>query len=374
MSTAVVLLNFGEPEDATMESVVPFLERIFDLNRNLETHATAVASRERTRALAAARAPGLIEEYNAIGGSPLHRQAQAQAELLETELRARGIDAFAVLGMQFTAPFIDSAVHGAMSRGATRFVGLPVYPLCGPTTTVAALESLRDAVTRLAPGMDLWEISGWHRHPAYSAMRGSAVRAVADAAGVSLRDRHSRLVFSAHGTPIKYLDEGSRYVDYVKDSCARVAEAAGATAYSIGYQNHSNRPLEWTQPDIDSVIDQLADDGIRDVVVDAISFMHEQSETLAELDLELREHAEGRGLRFHRVPVPFDDPAFIRVLADLVEPFASDGNAVGRDAASGGSVSGGSVSGASVRGGAAGSLRPCVCRATRCTFCLNGAT
>jgi ferrochelatase len=359
MSTAVVLLNFGEPEDATMESVVPFLERIFDLNRNLESHATAVASRERTRALAAARAPGLIEEYNAIGGSPLHRQAQVQAELLEAELRARGIDAFALLGMQFTAPFIDSAVEAALSRGATRFVGLPVYPLCGPTTTVAALASLRDAVTRLAPRMDLWEVSGWHRHPLYTAMRGGAVRAVADAAGISFRDPATRLVFSAHGTPIKYLDEGSRYVDYVHDSCAQVAEAAGAAAYSIGYQNHSNRPLEWTQPDTDSVIDQLADDGIADVVVDAISFMHEQSETLAELDIELREHAEGRGLRFHRVPVAFDDPAFIRVLADLVEPFAGSGEAL-----PGGEVSGGTV----------GSLRPCVCRATRCTFCLNGAT
>jgi hypothetical protein len=36
MKTAILLLNFGEPEHATMEEVVPFLERIFNLNVSLE--------------------------------------------------------------------------------------------------------------------------------------------------------------------------------------------------------------------------------------------------------------------------------------------------------------------------------------------------
>jgi protoporphyrin/coproporphyrin ferrochelatase len=55
-----------------------------------------------------------------------------------------------------------------------------------------------------------------------------------------------------------------------------------------------------------------------------VSFMHEQSETLAELDHELREEAEERGLGFFRVPIPHAAPQFIAVLADLVEPFMTD--------------------------------------------------
>ena len=54
------------------------------------------------------------------------------------------------------------------------------------------------------------------------------------------------------------------------------------------------------------------------IVVDAVSFMHEQSETLAELDLDLRATTEAAGLGFHRVPIPNDDPDFAIVLADLV--------------------------------------------------------
>jgi ferrochelatase len=55
------------------------------------------------------------------------------------------------------------------------------------------------------------------------------------------------------------------------------------------------------------------------VLVVPIAFMHEQSETLVELDSELHEVATEAGLRFHRVPVPHDNPRFPALLSDLVE-------------------------------------------------------
>jgi protoporphyrin/coproporphyrin ferrochelatase len=78
-------------------------------------------------------------------------------------------------------------------------------------------------------------------------------------------------------------------------------------------------------------------------VVDPVSFMHEQSETLAELDHELRGEAEARGIAFHRVPIPFDAPEFFAVLADVVEA------AVG------------------------GEGRGCRCRGSGTAYCLNFA-
>src|ERR671915_539962 len=99
MRTAVLLLNFGEPEHATPEHVVPFLQRIFQQNLRLEEE-TDHATQERARRLA---------EYELIGGSPLRAQARLQAELLEAELRRRGHDAVVILGMQFTPPFIADA-------------------------------------------------------------------------------------------------------------------------------------------------------------------------------------------------------------------------------------------------------------------------
>src|SRR5690606_10918669 len=206
----------------------------------------------------------------------------------------------------------------ARVAAADQIVALPIYPLCGPSTTVAALARVEADMRTQLWSAPVHQISGWHRHPAYLKLRADAITDVAARAGLTFADPRTKLVFSAHGTPMKYIEQGSRYDVYVRELCADVARAVNAPDYVIGYQNHTNRPVEWTQPDVDSVIEQIDADH---VIVDPVSFMHEQSETLAELDHELRGVAEARGLNFHRVPIQHDAPAFISFLADLTVPF-----------------------------------------------------
>ncbi|QSX00869.1 ferrochelatase [Haloterrigena alkaliphila] len=317
MSTGVALLNFGEPERPTRETVVDYLERIFYANADIEGETTEAEARERSRQLAQRRAPALIEEYEEIGGSPLQSHADAQATLLERELRDRGYDVTTYVGMQFTEPFIEDAVERARSDGVEQLVGLPIYPLCGPSTTVAALEELTDAIEAAEWDVDVSELTGWHRHPGYTRARADNVRSFVETQGLSL-EGDARLVFSAHGTPQYYLDEGSRYVEYVEEYCEALAAQLGVDEYELGYQNHENRDVDWTEPSIERVIETVDADR---VVVEPVSFVHEQSETLSELDVELREEALEAGLDFYRVPVPYDDEQFIDALADLIEPF-----------------------------------------------------
>lgn len=344
MTTGIVLLNFGEPETATLEEVVPFLEKIFMINAPLEDIDGYERAKQRSHHLAAERAPGLIEEYELIGGSPLHAQARTQAEDLARELTQRGHTVKTYVGMQFTQPGIADAVASARADGVQRLIGLPVYPLCGPSTTIAALADLRKAIDASGWDVEVREIAGWHRHPLYTALRADAIRTTAETNGVNLNDPRTKLIYSAHGTPRKYLDEGSRYVEYVEDSCKRIADALGVDDYVIGYQNHTNRPgVKWTEPDVEKVIEAVDADV---VVVDGVAFMHEQSETLAELDHDLREKAEERGLKYYRVPTPWNDPRLQILLADMCEPLIAEKTAET-------------------------ALRPCLCREQAGTYCLN---
>jgi ferrochelatase len=318
MRAGVVLINFGEPEGPDPAAVVAYLERIFLANARLEPDA---AGRQRARELAQRRAPGLIEEYRAMGGSPLHAQTVHQASALARELERRGHDAAVLTGMQFTEPGLPAAVESARAAGVGSVVALPLYPLTGPSTTVDGLQALVRAVADAGWDVPVRAVAGWHGHGAYTALRAAAVRAYCEDRGLDLGDPDTRLVLSAHGTPLRYLREGSRYDVYVRDHARRLTEALGVERWSLGYQNHGNRPgVEWTEPAIERVIREL--DARRAVVV-PISFMQEQSETLSELDRELRAEAEEVGIEFHRVPVPHDDPSFAVLLADLVEPFVN---------------------------------------------------
>ena len=314
-SPAVLLLNFGEPRDADPSAVTRFLERIFLANARLEPHQDTAAALARSRELARRRTPGLLDVYERIGGSPLDAQATAQAAALDRALKARGRPMHVTVGMQFTEPSIEEALRQLRETGAAALVPLPVYPLCGPSTTVAALAEVEEALGRIGWRPEVSGVTGWHRHPGYARLRAEAIRRAAAEAGWNLTDPDVRLVFSAHGTPLRYIEDGSRYVEYVEEWCATQARALGVDGWTLGYQNHANRRIEWTPPDIETALEHLP--GVAKILVDPVSFMHEQSETLMELDVDLAERAAGLGLEFHRVPVPHDDAAFAEVLADL---------------------------------------------------------
>ena len=342
----ILFLNFGEPSTYTHHEVVGFLERIFDRNSSLESK--GAEARARTKELARRRAPHLIEEYEAMGGSPLNLQASQQAKRVEKELRRRNVNARCYSGTQFTDPFIGAAVEQAKNDKVEQVIALPIYPLCGKSTTIAALEDVRNAMDHCGLDVPLREITGWHRHPDYFSMRADNIVNYTLSENVDLHSDDTALVFSAHGTPIKYLENGPRYSQYVEETCVGVAKQLGVSTYSLGYQNHTNRNIEWTSPAIDEVVRNTKQSN---VVLEAVSFMHEQSETRGDLDVELKEIAEDMDINFFRVPIPHDDPRFTNLLSDLVQDLLRAEPIMGELG-----------------------LRRCLCRKNPTTFCLNATS
>ncbi|ARS90946.1 ferrochelatase [Natrarchaeobaculum aegyptiacum] len=321
--TGIVLLNFGEPAEPDRDVVLEYLTRIFFDNADLEEADSEDAAWERSRELATRRLPGLMEEYEEIGGSPLQEQADGQAEALAETLTDRGHEVTVYRAMQFMEPLIPEVASELADDGIESVIAVPIYPLCGPSTTVSSIDNLESEIDDV-DGYDpeFAAITGWHRAPTYNRLRTEGIREFVEREGLDLTDSDTAFVFSAHGTPTKYLEAGSRYDQYVEEHAETIASMLGIDDYEIGYQNHSNRGIEWTEPDTEDVVEGLEGEADR-VVVEPMSFMHEQSETLVELDVDLAEDAAEVGLDLYRVPVPHDDSRFPTLLADVLEPFLS---------------------------------------------------
>ncbi|MCH7892347.1 MAG: ferrochelatase [Gemmatimonadetes bacterium] len=322
---------------------------MFDYAEALGDHAAVVEVQEELEAELDEESEDMsLIVSNIVMSAILMQEVFTHGSELTTRVRAKmtkiGLAALEMRRLNGSWPTLDAAAQAA---GVDQLVALPIFPLCGRSTTIAALDDVQVAVDKLSWDVPLREITGWHRHPAYRRLRADAILAYVKRNGVDLHASDTRLVFSAHGTPLKYLADGPRYVNYVEEACRNVARELGISDYTLGYQNHTNRDIEWTVPEIQTVIREI--DATR-VIVDAVSFMHEQSETLGELDGELRKIAEEAGLEFHRIPIPHDDPAFAELLADLVEDVLRPEPIMGELG-----------------------LRRCLCRATPTTFCLNAA-
>lgn len=319
MDHMILAVGFGEPPEPDPSAVRSYLKRIFYENMEIEDDLPDEATRKRAQELAQRRLPGLLEEYEDIGGSPLQSQLRGHADRVANTLEERDLDAQVAIATQYFEPTIPDVIERAHQADVDHLIALPMYPLCGPSTTVAALESVTDAIDDI----DGWDprvspIGGWHRHPGYNRLRVAQIRSYVDEHDIDLTDENVEMVFSAHGTPTHYLASGSRYDQYVDEFCEAQAALLGIENYTLGFQNHGARGVEWTEPDIETAIENVEADHI---VVDPVSFIHEQSETLSELDIELAQEAAELGLRFNRVPVPHEEPALAEVLADLVEPF-----------------------------------------------------
>jgi ferrochelatase len=126
--------------------------------------------------------------------------------------------------------------------------------------------------------------------------------------------------FSAHGVPLSYVEEaGDPYQQEIEECTELIMRTLNRpNAYTLAYQSRVG-PVEWLKPYTEEAIQELAAQGVKELLVVPVSFVSEHIETLEEIDIEYRELAEESGIEhFQRVPALNTHPVFIEDLADLV--------------------------------------------------------
>ncbi len=137
-----------------------------------------------------------------------------------------------------------------------------------------------------------------------------------------------------------------RYAEQLSESCRLVCEAVSIpqSRYGLAYQSRSGRPGDpWLESDVCDYLSELKSRGVRDVVVLPIGFLSDHVEVLYDLDVEAQDKSRELGLTMVRAATVGIHPAFVGMLADLIEERLSDRprEAVGKDGSEPRRVSGG---------------------------------
>ncbi len=109
--------------------------------------------------------------------------------------------------------------------------------------------------------------------------------------------------------------DSHRPKEYVADP---VAGLVGLERWTFSWQSAGRTPEPWLGPDIKQVLGDQAREGAHAFLVCPIGFVADHMETLYDLDIDCRAHAERLGVRFERTAGLNASPDFIAVLADLV--------------------------------------------------------
>jgi protoporphyrin/coproporphyrin ferrochelatase len=242
----------------------------------------------------------LTERYRRIGGtSPLNEITERQRAALEREL---GIPVY--VGMKHWTPRIAEAAERALAEGAERVVGLVLAPHFSRMSVGGYHRQLEEA---LAGRAELAFIASYHAFEPF-------IELLAERVGET--DAH--VVFTAHSLPERILADGDPYKEQLLETSRLVAEKAGVESWSFAFQSESSTGEPWLGPDVVDELERLHGEGVRKVLVAPIGFVADHLEIYWDIDVEAREKAAELGLELDRTESLNDDPAFIRVLASVV--------------------------------------------------------
>ncbi|MDJ0519590.1 MAG: ferrochelatase [Trichodesmium sp. MO_231.B1] len=313
----VLLLNLGGPEQ--LEDVRPFL---FNLFSDPEIIRLPFPWLQKPLAwfISTMRFKKSQENYKEIGGgSPLRSITEQQALAIQQKLEEKGLATQTYIGMRYWHPFTEEALARIKRDQVEKLVILPLYPQYSISTSGSSFRLL-DKLWQKDPEIQKTEytvVPSWYQRPGY-------IQAMAELIAQELdhcpNSEQVHIFFSAHGVPVSYVEEaGDPYQAEIEDCVNRIIKFLNRpNSHTLAYQSRVG-PVEWLKPYTEDAIQELADSGVKDLLVVPISFVSEHIETLQEIDMEYREVAEEAGIsNFYRVPALNTHPVFINDLADLV--------------------------------------------------------
>jgi protoporphyrin/coproporphyrin ferrochelatase len=293
MTVGVLLMAYGTPRDR--DDVEAYYT---DIRRGRPPTPEALAD--------------LLRRYDAIGGTfPLRELTDQQVAAVRTELERTHPGGFVVaLGTKHSHPSIDDGVGELAAAGVDRVVGLVLAPHYSAMSVGAYTDAARAAAAQHRLHVDV--VDDWHLMPAYVDFLANAVRAA-----LAQVPDDSDVVFTAHSLPRRILDAGDPYPVQLRETAQAVADAAGLSQWSVGWQSAGRTAEPWLGPDVLEIIRERAGRSAG-LVVSACGFVSDHLEVAYDLDIEAASLATSLGLPFARAASVNDDAAVMAALADLV--------------------------------------------------------
>lgn len=295
---AVLLVSFGGPEGPN--DVMPFLRNV-TAGRNVPEE----------------RLEEVAEHYALFDGvSPINEQNRELLAALREVLAPRAV----YWGNRNWAPYLPEALEQMQADGVQRAA---VF-VTAAYASYSSCRQYREDLAAAEPGeLQLDKLRHYYNHPGFITAQADAVVALGDQLAPG-----ARMVFTAHSIPEASArtsgPEGGAYPRQLAEAGTLVAdqvrERTGWTGeHEVAWQSRSGPPsVPWLEPDINDRLEQLAAEGVRDVVVVPVGFVSDHVEVRYDLDIEAAATARRLGINLVRAATVGTGPLFVQMVADLV--------------------------------------------------------
>jgi len=251
-----------------------------------------------------------------IDGSPLIATSKAQAQAIEKVLQKkfRG-NVIVDLAMRYGKLSIESGLRELKKAGARRLIVLPLYPQYSATTTASVFDEVTRVLRNWRWLPDLRFINQYHDNDKYITALANTIQQHWDK-----HDRADKLLFSFHGIPQRYVDNGDPYFCHCHKTARLVAEKLQLNdfGWQVVFQSRFGKE-PWLQPYCDKTLEQLAQSKNKKVEVICPGFAADCLETLEEIMVTNRKlFIQAGGESFHYIPALNTGEEHINALCEVL--------------------------------------------------------
>lgn len=329
--TAVLLMNVGSPDEPKVPAVRRYLtqflndKRVIDLPwllRKFLVNAIIIPFRVK-------KSTGLYRQLWTEKGSPLIYYTEELREKLQIQLG----DSFAVfVGMRYGNPGYKAALSEIKKQGYKQLVLVPLYPQHAMSTTETSIVAAEEEIKKLGIRAEVFNVEQFYNHPKF-------LNAFVAQAKKHDFSRFDHIVFSYHGLPNRQVEKCHPGIKVGDCSCQNSFPEHGkfcyrATCYetsrliaeklllkksdySVGFQSRLSN--NWLTPFTDAVLQQKLEEGKKNILVLAPSFVTDCLETILEIGVEYGEEFEKNGgNKLQMVESLNAEEMWVEALADIV--------------------------------------------------------
>lgn len=298
---SILLVSFGGPEGP--DDVIPFLENVL-----------------RGKNVPHQRMLEVAEHYKHFGGvSPINEQNRALIAALRNELDDAGMDLPIYWGNRNWHPLLADTLGQMRDEGRRRAIAFFTSMFSCYSGCRQYREDIAAAQEQVGPGAPRVEkVRKGFNHPLFIEAQAQLTRQALERLPPE-RQAAAQVLFTAHSIPM-VMAENSRYASQLMETARLTSEALNHANWELVYQSRSGPPQQpWLEPDVCDRIEELAGQGIQDVVLVPFGFISDHMEVMFDLDTEAKELCDKLGVGFSRAATVGVHPSFVKMIRQLIE-------------------------------------------------------
>ncbi len=316
----VLLVNLGTPEHCDRISVRKFLAEFLSDRRVIEL--SPWLWQPILQGIILTTRPGkVVRAYRKIwltdqDESPLRFFTRRQAEELALKMSDYSPSIVVSWAMRYGVPPLRDSLEQLRDQGCKKILVVPLYPQYSATSTATVTDKVFDILKTWRWQPALRTLPPYFDHPVY-------IRALADTVTDYLAKVESRpetIIASYHGLPKQCVEKGDPYFDQCAETTRLLREMLDVDDHYLQMTFQSRfGPKKWLEPATDQTLIQLAQSGVKRVMVLTPGFAVDCLETLEEIGIQNREiFVKNGGDRYDLLACLNDSETGIGLLNDLV--------------------------------------------------------